>query len=293
LKKKMSESDSVSESGSFNEIDDAAFQEDLRALTGTSNKALIINEAGINQKLESFSCTNGLDWIEMQTVTGEEEHEPETVDDDLQREFSFYTRALQSATIAEEHLQAASVPYIRPDDYFAEMLKSDKHMLKVKAQLLKNKQKIESSENAKRQRELKKLGKQVQVERTKEKAMKKNAQLATVKKWRTQRKQGNADDFDVALLDEAARLDGKGKRPAPNARRQLKNKKFGSGPVKRNKHNTVESTMSMKSFSQRRNNTLFHSSGGGGSQPRGKRKAGKSAANRPGKRSRQQQKNKR
>ena len=34
-------------------------------------------------------------------------------------------------------------------------------MLKVKAQLLKNKQKIESSENAKRQRELKKLGKQV------------------------------------------------------------------------------------------------------------------------------------
>jgi len=40
----MSESDSVSESGSFNEIDDAAFQEDLRALTGTSNKALIINE---------------------------------------------------------------------------------------------------------------------------------------------------------------------------------------------------------------------------------------------------------
>ena len=60
------------------------------------------------------------------------------------------------------------------------------------------------------------------MERTKEKAMKKNAQLATVKKWRTQRKQGNADDFDVALLDEAARLDGKGKRPAPNARRQLK-----------------------------------------------------------------------
>ena len=51
--------------------------------------------------------------------------------------------------------------------------------------------------------------------------------------------------------------------------------------------------MSMKSFSQRRNNTLFHSSGGGGSQPRGKRKAGKSAANRPGKRSRQKQKNKR
>jgi len=26
----------------------------------------------------------------MQTVTGEEEHEPETVDDDLQREFSLY-----------------------------------------------------------------------------------------------------------------------------------------------------------------------------------------------------------
>jgi hypothetical protein len=53
--------------------------------------------------------------------------------------------------------------------------------------------------------------------------MKKNAQLATVKKWRQQRKQGSADEFDVALLDEAARLDGRGsKRPPPNARRQLK-----------------------------------------------------------------------
>jgi hypothetical protein len=34
-------------------------------------------------------------------------------------------------------------------------------MLKVKAQLLKSKKRIEDSENAKRQRELKKLGKQV------------------------------------------------------------------------------------------------------------------------------------
>ena len=47
-----------------------------------------------------------------------------------------YTRALQSATIAEEHLQAASVPYIRPDDYFAEMLKVSKQIICEKKKLV-------------------------------------------------------------------------------------------------------------------------------------------------------------
>jgi rRNA-processing protein EBP2 len=36
----------------------------------------------------------------------------------------------------------AKVPISRPDDFFAEMLKTDNHMLKVKQKLLKQQHKI-------------------------------------------------------------------------------------------------------------------------------------------------------
>lgn len=136
-----------------------------------------------------------------------------------------YERALESVGVAEEQLNEAGIPYIRPGDYFAEMMKSDKHMLRVKAHLLKSKQRIDDGEKTKRDRELKKLGKQVQHEKVKEKAMQKNAQFTAVKKWREKRKRGEGDEFDLALLDEAAKLDAKGAKrpkPMPNARRQAK-----------------------------------------------------------------------
>ena len=38
------------------------------------------------------------------------------------------------------------IPYLRPDDYFAEMLKSDQHMGKVKARMIRVQEGIQAAE---------------------------------------------------------------------------------------------------------------------------------------------------
>ena len=56
------------------------------------------------------------------------------------------------------------IPYHRPDDYYAEMVKTDEHMKKVKGVLLKEKREIEEAAERKKNRVHKKFAKQVQAE---------------------------------------------------------------------------------------------------------------------------------
>ena len=57
----------------------------------------------------------------------------------------------------------------RPEDYFAEMSKSDDHMKKVRETLLTKHAEIEKREKVRQLRELKKMGKQIQIEAEKKK----------------------------------------------------------------------------------------------------------------------------
>ncbi len=57
-----------------------------------------------------------------------------------------------------------NIPTRRPDDYFAQMLKSDQHMGKIREKLLSKQKMEERRQKVRRIRELKKFGKQVQVE---------------------------------------------------------------------------------------------------------------------------------
>jgi rRNA-processing protein EBP2 len=57
----------------------------------------------------------------------------------------------------------------RPDDYFAEMSKSDNHMKKVRETLLTKHAEIEKRDKIRKLRELKKMGKQIQIENEKKK----------------------------------------------------------------------------------------------------------------------------
>lgn len=59
-----------------------------------------------------------------------------SVDDDLSRELAFYQQALETAKEARTLILEAGVAFSRPGDYFAEMIKSDEHMVKVREKLL-------------------------------------------------------------------------------------------------------------------------------------------------------------
>jgi len=127
-----------------------------------------------------------VEWVESLAVVSDK---PSITNpnDDLSRELSFYTQALDSLKLAKPLLLAAKVPITRPDDYFAEMLKTDEHMSKVRKRLLGEQERIKSAEGRRRQRELKTFGKKVQVEREQEKEKRKRANIESIKKWRKDR----------------------------------------------------------------------------------------------------------
>ena len=69
-------------------------------------------------------------WIETVTVMAPE-LEIEDPEDDLNRETLFYNLTLHSVKEGRKQLEKLKIKHRRPDDFFAEMLKSDDHMKKV------------------------------------------------------------------------------------------------------------------------------------------------------------------
>ncbi|KAJ3269918.1 rRNA-processing protein and EBNA1-binding protein ebp2 [Terramyces sp. JEL0728] len=153
--------------------------------------------------------------------------------DDLNRELAFYSQALKSVEYSKKELAKLKVPFTRPDDYFAEMVKPDSQMLKIKQTLLNEKESLEKSIQAKKQRELKKYGKKVQTEKLKERQVQKKQTIEKIKKIKK-----NNLDFDVEI-DK--------KEPKENKKRQGKNKKYGF--EKKDKRNSTKSTDDMAGFS--------------------------------------------
>lgn len=122
-----------------------------------------------------------------QTVTGSvpttshPDGTPMDVSDDKVREQALYAQSLAAATEARQRLRKEGVPFTRPTDYFAEMLKDDGHMTKVKAKLVEAATAAKASAEARKQRDLKKFGKKVQVEKMQERAKEKKDTLEKIK----------------------------------------------------------------------------------------------------------------
>lgn len=105
----------------------------------------------------------------------------EDISDDLNRELQLYAQSLEAAKKARALLRAEGVPFSRPKDYFAEMLKDDGHMERVKAKLVEEATAKKASAEARKQRDLKKFGKQVQVAKLQERHKQKRETLEKIK----------------------------------------------------------------------------------------------------------------
>ena len=90
------------------------------------------------------------------------------INDDLTRELAFYSQCLTAATTARTLLQKEGIPFTRPTDYFAEMVKNDEHMGKIKAKMTDEAAGKKAAAEARKQRDLKRFGKQVQVAKMQE-----------------------------------------------------------------------------------------------------------------------------
>lgn len=102
------------------------------------------------------------------------------INDDLNRELAFYKQCLDAANQGRELLSQEGVPFSRPGDYFAEMVKSDEQMGKVKQKMVDDAAGKKAAQEARRQRDLKRFGKQVQVAKEQERAKEKRRTLEKI-----------------------------------------------------------------------------------------------------------------
>lgn len=270
--------------------------------------------------LGAESKKGALPWIETLVVSYDKSIEEElgeqkvdAAEDDLKREVEFYKQALYTAIQGRRLAKQNDLPFTRPSDYFAEMIKSDEHMERVRQKLLDERAGLKASEEAKRQRELKKFGKKVQVERQLERTKSRKDMEEKVKGLKRKRKGGldgddnDEDDFNIQLESAISGKDNKkartdstrgdrgssrGSRGARGGmKRDARDAKYGFGGKKRHaKENTRESTNdttpgiyrgASRGRGGRGRGGSQSSRGGRGTFSRGSKRGGSSA--RPGK----------
>ncbi|KAL2373311.1 rRNA processing protein [Blastomyces gilchristii SLH14081] len=206
----------------------------------------INNSAAILSSLKRISfLTPQTPFSEHNSLTSTEPIDVPDPNDDLTRELAFYTVCVSAAKSARDQLKKEGIPFSRPTDYFAEMVKSDEHMGRVKKKLFDEAAAKKASAEAKRQRDLKKFGKQVQVAKLQQRQKEKRETLDKINSLKRKRKASDgapteeSDLFDVTLEDEGKSHSrggaNKGGRNGPGAqsKRQKKDQKFGFGGKKR------------------------------------------------------------
>ncbi|KAL8739150.1 MAG: hypothetical protein Q9181_000179 [Wetmoreana brouardii] len=205
-----------------------------------------------------------LPFSEHQTIVSTKPTEIPDVNDDLNRELVFHQQCLDAAHQARELLKKEGVPFSRPADYFAEMVKSDEHMGKIKQKMTDEAANRKAAAEARKQRDLKRFGKQVQVAKLQERDKAKRETLDKINILKRKRKgtdTGEADEtdlFDVALEDASkanrgARRSSSGQGGRTSGKRQKKDAKYGFGGKKRfAKSGDALSSSDLRAFSTKK-----------------------------------------
>lgn len=234
----------------------------------------VYNREALTALASEWHAAKPLAWVET-LETCAFPLELENIHDDLKREVAFYNHTLASVRAARERLHRDGVAYKRPADYFAEMLKSDAHMAKVKDKLIYEQKKMTAVDERKKSQAHRKVAKEVQADKVKQRAQQKKETLDAVKQWKKRKnsdKNGlGGDDKDDAQLesivaannsssnkrkrgsDHDSGAPSSSKKPRGNGNvnrvREAKDKKFGFGGKKRfAKRNDKASTNDLSAF---------------------------------------------
>ncbi|KAM3719137.1 putative rRNA-processing protein [Dirofilaria immitis] len=160
----------------------------------------------INKKIElkdkGEKLKKNLTWLETLDVTVNNDHVDEKIlNHDFEREIIFYKQAEKAVRITFPRLHEMGVRISRPTDYFAEMVKSDQHMQKIRqrmAEVEESKQKLEA---IRRIREQKKFAAKVQKKVMEQKQNEKKVLVDAVKKHQ----KGMKSHLDI-ILNNAKRI---------------------------------------------------------------------------------------
>ena len=150
----------------FSDMDSASDEgnEDVVPYT----RLTINNSTALMKAYDTLRPAGSLPFSARQTVDSAAQTDIQDVNDDLGRELALYKQSLDAATEAYELLSREGIPFTRPKDFFAEMVKSDEHMEKIKSKIVDEAASKKATAEARKQRDLKKFGKQVQVAKLQE-----------------------------------------------------------------------------------------------------------------------------
>lgn len=206
---------------------------------------------------------------------------------DFKRETTFHRQAQAALLNAIPRIKKLGIPISRPKDYFAEMIKTDEHMHKVRENIAKQEVITQRSEKVRQLRQQRKVGKQMQIEATLKKHAAKKEMLDEIKKYR------KGTIKEISFLDNNKKPTGSNKnKPGinkKNSKKNMKDSKFGFGGKKRgSKINTRDSAADISDYRKPSRPGAKNSRGG-------KNTSGKGAknTNRPGKNRRVNMKSKR
>jgi len=224
-------------------VEDAIVAEVANQPVAPKRKIIPVNNVhGLQAKLKDIQLN--LDWVEKldiavnkQSVNSDELNGDSQADNDFQRETSFYNQALAAVSKAFKRLKKLGISTKRPDDYFAEMAKSDNHMLKVREKLLSKQTAVERTEKVRAMREQKKLGKKMQQEVIQQRKQEKKKMINALKKT----KKGKMSADKLLNMKPSGDKTNKGKKASKT--RDFRDARYGYGGKKKgSKYNTAESS---------------------------------------------------
>ncbi|KAL7068121.1 hypothetical protein ACR3K2_15530 [Cryptosporidium serpentis] len=168
--------------------------EDIVESNSLTGPKLILNSERILYRAEeirykSFNGIKEIPFIETLAITTPINKYDLDIDykDSLAREIGFHNTALNNVKEACNKLSDLGIKWNRPNDMLAEMLKSDAQMKSIKADLLKQEEKIKAVENRKKRTIEKKFTKKIQVEKKKLKAQEKKNNIKEIERWKENR----------------------------------------------------------------------------------------------------------
>ncbi|KAI9793863.1 MAG: rRNA-processing protein and EBNA1-binding protein ebp2 [Peltula sp. TS41687] len=172
---------------------------ELSSLSSTAKEDIIPhqrlqinNTSALSTSLKSIALPlSKLAFSEHQSITSTAPTDIADINDDLNRELAFYKQSLEAVQTARKLLKAEGMPFSRPADYFAEMVKSDEHMGRIKEKLVDEASRKKASAEARKLRDLKKFGKQVQVAKLQERDKAKRETLGRIQSLKRKRQQGD------------------------------------------------------------------------------------------------------
>lgn len=199
--------------------------------------------------------------------------EEDPVLNDFRREMTFHRQAQAAVLNGIKRLHALNIPTKRPDDYFAEMAKTDEHMQKIRSNLSAKQQGQAKSERLKQIREQRKMGKLIQRQARVQKEAEKRDMLNNLKKFR-KGKLKNLDFLDDNRKSSSA--------ATVASKRKARDSKFGFGGKKRGlKRNTKDSSMDTGGSKPFNGGRGGRGGGGGGRGGKGGGVRGGAGANKP------------